>query len=108
MEVTVVCTNDLCSFCSHEESYHTPSCGACPAPAYGTRRRTPCELAPAAHRRRGWETSPPAAPPCAVWRRRRWSDVGPRIVCGRLLLACGTDAHLGPAGASVLMACVRW
>jgi len=32
MAVTVFCTNDLCSFSSWEESYHTPFCGACPVP----------------------------------------------------------------------------
>src|SRR5262245_851935 len=32
MDVTVVCINDLCSFSSWEEPYHTPSCVACPVP----------------------------------------------------------------------------
>jgi hypothetical protein len=32
MAVTVFCPNDLCSFSSWEESYHTPFCGACPVP----------------------------------------------------------------------------
>src|SRR4029453_17058103 len=32
MDLTVDCINNLCSFSSWEESYHTPSCGACPVP----------------------------------------------------------------------------
>jgi len=39
MEVMVVCTKGLCSFYSYEESYHTSSCGACPAPEQAVR---PC------------------------------------------------------------------
>jgi len=32
MDVIVFCINELCSFSSWEESYHTSSCGACPVP----------------------------------------------------------------------------
>ena len=79
----------------HPEGAPLPHpCATSPAPANVTQCRTPCELATATRRRRGWETSQPAVPHRARRRRRRSSDVGLRVVCGRCLLAGGTDAHL--------------